>query len=93
MQIIPPAPLPTKTTTVKIKIKAKQKHSHQVMSKLSFVWMSARNSHKIGNFPTLLIKMPITANPIAYNDSKTIPCSNVANSNFVTQIFSREKNN
>lgn len=41
----------------------------------------------MGNFPTLLISKPITANPRAYNISKTIPCSKVANSSLVTQVY------
>lgn len=48
--------------------------------------------HKIGNFPTRLIRRPITAKPPAYNISKTIPCSSVANSSFVMQTYQPNEN-
>lgn len=46
----------------------------------------SKNSHKMGNFPTLLIMKLITTNPNAYVVSKIIPCSRVSSSSLVAQI-------
>lgn len=60
----------------------KKKMSKDVVSN-----MIDYNLHKIGNFPTLSIKRPITAKPDAYKISKMSPCSKVSSSSFVTQTF------
>lgn len=81
MQIIPPKPLPTKTTTVAWNVDK----IYYIKFIRIFFWHM--NLHKIGNFPTLLIKRPITAKPMPYKISRMIPCSSVANSSFVMQTY------
>lgn len=52
---------------------------------------STKNLHKIGNFPTRLIKTPMMPKPNAYNASRIMPCSSVASSSFVMQICQKKK--